>query len=192
MARFSYTAPMKNEFAPQHLHIAAFAKSQGTLAGEEKFATFERLMEESQGLGGETWVTYSASGGVRPDAAGIDEPWVHLSAQATLSLVCQRCLGAVDVPVAFERDFRFVANEALAAVEDEESEEDVLVFERQFNLRDLVEDELLMAIPLVPMHPSCPDTPRFSVADADFDAAAQEQINPFAVLAGLKRAPSSE
>jgi len=44
----------------------------------------------------------------------------------------------------------------------------------------------------VPMHPSCPETPRFSVADADFDAAAQEQINPFAVLAGLKRAPSSE
>jgi uncharacterized protein len=77
-------------------------------------------------------------------------------------------------------------------VEDEESEEDVLVFERQFNLRDLVEDELLMAIPLVPMHPSCPETPRFSVADADFDATVQEQTNPFAVLAGLKRAPSPD
>jgi uncharacterized protein len=55
-----------------------------------------------------------------------------------------------------------------------------------------VEDELLMAIPLVPMHPSCPEAPRFSLADPDFDAAAQAQTTPFAVLAGLKRAPSSD
>lgn len=178
---------MKNEFAPQHLHIAAFAKSQGTLAGEEKFSTFDRLMEESQGLGGETWVTYSASGGVRPDAAGIDEPWVHLSAQATLSLMCQRCMGAVDVPVAFERDFRFVASEDLAEVEDEESEEDVLVLSKSFNLLDLIEDELLMASPLVPMHEECPKPVKLHAADAGFAEQPEERPNPFAMLQQLKK-----
>lgn len=178
---------MKNEFAPQHLHIAAFAKSQGTLVGEEKFATFERLMEESQGLGGETFVTYSARGDVRPDAAGMDEPWVHLSAQATLSLVCQRCLAEVDVSVDFERDFRFVASEELAEVEDEESDEDVLVLSKSFNLLELIEDELLLATPLVPMHEECPKRVKLQVTDAGFEEQAEEKPNPFAVLQQLKK-----
>jgi len=178
---------MKNEFAPQHLHIAAFAKSQGTVAGEEKLASFERLMEESQGLGGETWVNYSAQGDVQADAAGLDEPWIHLSAQATLSLVCQRCLGAVDVPVGFERDFRFVASEELAEVEDEESEEDVLALSKSFNLLELIEDELLMSIPLVPMHEECPKPVKLQAADADFEVQTEEKPNPFAVLQQLKK-----
>lgn len=178
---------MKNEFAPQHLHIAAFAKSQGTLAGEEKLTTFGRLLEESKGVGGETWVNYSAHGDMRPDAAGMDEPWVHLSAQATLSLVCQRCLGAVDVPVQCERDFRFVATEELAEVEDEESEEDVLVLSKSFDLLELIEDELLMSIPLVPMHEECPKPVTLQVADAGFDAQGDEKPNPFAVLQQLKK-----
>ena len=123
---------MKHEFEATHLHIAAFAQSQGTHAGEERLSRFERLMEQSQGLGGETFVTYSLQGEMRTDAAGAEEPWLHLSAQATLSLICQRCMGPVDVSVEFERDFRFVANEELAAVEDEESEEDVLVLSKAF------------------------------------------------------------
>jgi len=182
---------MKNEFAPRHLHIAAFAKNQGTLAGEEKLAAFERLMHESQGLGGETFVSYAAQGSVKPDAAGVDEPWVHVSAQAILSLVCQRCLGAVDVAVSVERDFRFVASEELAEVEDEESEEDVLVISKSFDLLELVEDELLMAAPLVPMHEECPQPVKLQVADVGFESQPEEKPNPFAVLEQLKTKGSS-
>lgn len=178
---------MKHEFAPQHLHIAAFAQANGTLAGEELLGHFERLMEQSQGLGGETFVTYSASGEMRTDAAGLDEPWVHLSAQATLSLVCQRCLSAVDVAVGFERDFRFVASEHLAEVEDEESEEDVLVLSKSFNVLELIEDELLLATPLVPMHEVCPQPVKLQAADPDFEEPAQDKPNPFAVLQQLKK-----
>ena len=178
---------MKNEYAPRHLHITAFAKNKATLAGEEKLKMFERLLEESQGLGGETVVTYSAVGEVRPDAAGVDEPWVHLSAQTMLSLVCQRCLGAVDVAVGFERDFRFVASEELAEVEDEESEEDVLVLSKAFDVLELIEDELLMAAPLVPMHEECPKPVKLHAADAGFEEQPEERPNPFAVLQQLKK-----
>jgi uncharacterized protein len=179
---------MSNAFTPRHLHIVAFAKGQGTLAGEEKLATFDRLMEESQGLGGEAWVSFSARGSVKPDAAGVDESWVHLSAQTTLSMVCQRCLGAVDVQVGFARDFRFVASEELAEVEDEESEEDVLVASKSFDLLQLIEDELLMASPLVPMHEECPKPVKLVASDADFDGQSEERPNPFAVLQQLKKA----
>lgn len=185
--RFSYTEAMKHEFEPTRLPVAAFAREEQTHAGEEKLARFERLLEESRGLGGESWVSYSVQGSLRADAAGVDEPWLHLSASATLSLICQRCLNPMDVRVEFARDFRFVASEDLAAVEDEESEEDVLVLSKAFNLLELIEDELLMALPPAPKHTACPQPVKFQVADAGFDAQPTERANPFAVLAQLKK-----
>jgi uncharacterized protein len=178
---------MKHEFEAQHLHIAAFAQSQGTHAGEERLSHFERLMDQSQGLGGETFVTYSVQGEMRADAAGSEEPWLHLAAQATLPMICQRCMTPVDEVISVERDFRFVASEALAEVEDEESEEDVLVLSKSFNLLDLIEDELLMAAPLVPKHEVCPAPVKLQTADPAFVELAQEKPNPFAVLQQLKK-----
>ena len=178
---------MKHELNPRHLNIAAFAQAKDSLAGEEKLARFERLIEASQGLGGEAMVVYSARGELRPDAAGVDEPWVHLAAQTTVPLTCQRCLGVADVEIQFERDFRFVATEELAEVEDEESEEDVLVLSKAFDLLELIEDELLLASPLVPMHAVCPEPVKLTAADAGFDAQPEERPNPFAVLQQLKK-----
>jgi len=183
---------MTSTYDPLLLPLAAFARSGANLQGDFPLADLARLQAQSVLAAGDTAAHFDAMGSERFDATGHSQIWLHISASCQLTLECQRCLRPAGIDLAFERDFRFVANEALAAVDDEESEEDVLVFERQFNLRDLVEDELLMAIPLVPMHPSCPETPRFSAADADFDTTEQEQINPFAVLAGLKRAPSPD
>jgi uncharacterized protein len=177
---------MKQEFAPRTLNVAAFAANNESHTGDERLAQFGRLMEESQGLGGETLVAYSLQGSLQSDAAGKDEPWLHLAASATLSMVCQRCLGPVDVPVAFERDFRFVATEELAEVEDEESEEDVLVLSKSFNLLDLMEDELLMAMPPVPKHEICPKPVKLQATDAAFEETPSEKPNPFAVLQQLK------
>jgi uncharacterized protein len=178
---------MKHEFEATHLHIAAFAQSQGTHAGEVRLSRFDRLMEQSKGLGGETFVSYSVQGEMHTDSAGLDEPWLHLSAQATLSLVCQRCMVPVDQAISFERDFRFVASEALAEVEDEESEEDVLVLSKAFNMLELIEDELLMSTPLVPKHEVCPVPVKLQAADPAFVEPAQEKPNPFAMLQQLKK-----
>ena len=116
---------------------------------------------------------------------------MQLEGSVTLSLVCQRCLGPVDIDVEFERSFRFVATEELAEIEDEESEEDVLVLSRDFNLLELLEDELLMAMPPAPMHEQCPTAIKMQVADTGFDAAEQNQVHPFSVLSALKKAPDS-
>jgi uncharacterized protein len=48
-----------------------------------------------------------------------------------------------------------------------------------------VEDELILALPLVPLHEVCPEVLPMSVADPEFEAAS-ERPNPFGVLAGLK------
>jgi uncharacterized protein len=101
-------------------------------------------------------------------------------------MVCQRCLGPVDVPLQVDQWFRFVADEATAEALDDEVEEDLLALSREFDLHELIEDELLMALPLVPRHDECPDPVQLSTSDEDFDSASAERPNPFAALASLR------
>jgi uncharacterized protein len=65
----------------------------------------------------------------------------------------------------------------------------MLVISPQFDLLELVEDELLMALPVSPKHEKCPGDLKLSTADADFEAEA-ERPNPFAKLAQLKTSKS--
>jgi uncharacterized protein len=187
MQGFSYTAQMKPENDPRRLHLSSFAQAGGQLLGEERLAHFERLIAETQGVGPEARVHFSAHGEMRLGGDGVQQVWLRLSAQAALALTCQRCLGPAEVTVEFAREFRFVATEELAAVEDEVCEEDVLVISRAFNLLELIEDELLMALPIAPMHDTCPVPVQLQAADVDFDQGEDESPNPFAVLQQLKR-----
>jgi uncharacterized protein len=97
----------------------------------------------------------------------------------------------VDTEVSADRWFRFAADEATAAALDDESEEDVLVLSSEFDLLMLVEDELLMALPLVPRHETCPVEVKLAVQDADFAAADAVKPSPFAALASLRLDKSS-
>ena len=54
------------------------------------------------------------------------------------------------------RSIRFVHGADLAQQLDEESEEDVLALSAALDLRELIEDELILALPLVPRHDVCP------------------------------------
>jgi uncharacterized protein len=94
-------------------------------------------------------------------------------------------MAPVDTQVSSDRWFRFASDEATAAVLDEESEEDVLVLSGSFDLLELVEDELLMSLPLVPFHDSCPVDVKLAVADPNFEAP-ETKPNPFAQLASLR------
>ena len=178
---------MKNEYALRHFPVAAFAMSGAVHSGSEKLAAWARVMEETSGVGAETAVDFTLLGEMRRDGAGVDEPWLHLKVRAVLPLQCQRCLGPVDVPLEFERDFRFVATEALAAVEDEESEEDVLVLSPAFDMLELIEDELLMSMPPVPMHAACPRPVKMQAADADFVDVLADKSHPFAALEQFRK-----
>ena len=107
-------------------------------------------------------------------------------------------MAAVDQPLQVDQWFRFVDSEAIAMAEDDASDEDLLVMAPQFDLLALLEDELLMAIPLVPMHDECPAalavsagslTPSSALDEAQADIGTTDRSgkpNPFAVLAQLK------
>lgn len=176
---------MKKEFVARKLDVRAFAEAGAELAGQDKVAQHPRLLDETAGQGGEQPVHWTAQGELRNPGHVQPQVWLRLRAQATLPLTCQRCLLPVDVPVEVDRLFRFVADEATAAAEDDEAEEDLLALSRSFDLVELVEDELLMALPVAPMHEACPEAVPMSAADPDFEAGSGRE-NPFAQLAKLK------
>lgn len=174
---------------PTRLDIAVFAADAGELSGVWPLASLERLADLAMAdqLAG-TEVAWQAEGEARPVSGAAPEVWLHIKADAEVPLCCQRCLGPVFTEVVAERSFRFVATEAEAEALDAELEDDVLVLERWMNLRDLVEDELLLGLPLVPRHEVCPEPLPLSTRD-ELPDEEFEQPNPFAALAGLKQRP---
>jgi uncharacterized protein len=176
---------MTKEFAARRLDVKGFAEEGAALSGVSAVQQHVRLMAETQGRGADAPVNWSISGEMRNPQHVQPEIWLHLQAELTLSLTCQRCLEPVEVPLSVDRSFRFVPDEELAAAQDEESEEDVLALSRSFDVVELVEDELLMEIPLAPAHETCPPV-KLALADDSFESAASRQENPFASLGRLK------
>ena len=172
---------------PKNLHsldVKAFAKAQMHLEGDTPVAEFERLAEDCMGdVAGH--VSWSAQGALEPDQNGKEAIWLHLEAKTTVPLTCQRCLHPVPVELLIEQDFRFVPDEETAVAEDDESEEDLLVLEDSFDLMGLIEDELLMSLPLVPMHPACLSE-QVPTSPEEKAILSEAKPNPFAVLASLK------
>ena len=174
---------------PERLDVELFARQQAGIDGVWPLAGMERLVSlaHSQALPGDAdVVTWQARGELRAARGGVGETWLHLSADATVQLVCQRCLGPVACPVDAERSFHFVVGEDAAAELDADSEDDVLAMTRALDLRALVEDELLLSLPVVPRHEVCPEPLPAGTAEDD-DEDEPERRQPFAALAALKR-----
>lgn len=119
--------------------------------------------------------------------------WLRLTANTCVWLTCQRCLQPYSIGLGVEQRVRFVRDEVTAEALDAEVEEDVLALPRRLNLRDLVEDELLLSLPLVPRHETCPqplvvgiDRLGSGLIDPEAVAEIAQAANPFAVLKALK------
>lgn len=177
---------MSQHVPPPKLDVKQAGLTALQLAGQDVLLNYERLMHETNGLGAENALSWSVRSELKPDSAGLPQVWMHLTVDVSLPLTCQRCLGPVDERIQIERDFRFVETEAQAELEDDESLEDILVASQDFDLAGLIEDEILLDLPVVPRHDVCPVNLKLAVADADF-AEPSEKPHPFAVLAGLKK-----
>jgi uncharacterized protein len=123
-----------------------FARLEKELAGTCAPASLGRLAPL---LGAEDGcVEYSLKGFVRRD----DKPAVRLIVHARVTLQCQRCLEALAVEVESRRDLVFVPSGRLTAFEDEEEDADYLPLEDAIDPLGVVEDEVLLALPIAPRH----------------------------------------
>jgi uncharacterized protein len=174
---------MRDRIDPRSLDITALCRDGGALDGQLGLAELTRLGGSLFGApesGAE--VAWRAQAGHRLVAGGDPERWLQLTARAEVTLQCQRCLQATRQPLAVERRFRFVRSEQEAARLDEEIEDDVLVLSPRLDLLELLEDELILALPIVARHGgACPQPLPMPAAPAD-----EPPPNPFAKLAALR------
>lgn len=96
-------------------------------------------------------------------------------------LTCQNSLEVFRHDLALDETLIVVENESqLPAIDEESDEEDYLVAEGPLDIRDVVEDTVLLALPMVPRKPG------LEHAKGAGEAAVRGQ-SPFAALASLKR-----
>ena len=176
---------------PDQLDIRSFAQEGAQLSGNLLLSKLERLAQDlyrlDANLASKT-IQWTARGSVMPISSGVAQQWLHVNIGLRAPMQCQRCLEAVELPVQIERDFRFVKNEEEANAQDDEAEEELLVISKQFDLLELIEDEIIMALPMVPLHETCPKKVKLASSSEDFEAALGEKPNAFAVLGVLKKA----
>lgn len=112
---------------------------------------------------------------------------LHGHYQAEVALICQRCLEQVVVPLDSQCEVGFVESDE-AAKNLPKHYEPVIVDDEPLDLHALIEDELLLALPTVPMHPmeTCEHPSGYRPDPAASEDPA-EKPNPFSVLASLKR-----
>jgi uncharacterized protein len=107
---------------------------------------------------------------------------------AELALECQRCLDVVTLPIEIDVALAFVEVIEQAS-RLPETLDPCLVEEGRVLFRDLIEDELLLMLPQVPMHESgaCSSSHSGKIDEPPVEPDNSTSENPFAVLAELKR-----
>jgi len=111
-------------------------------------------------------------------------PMADVSVEATLSLVCQRCMRPMSQPVSTGSRVYFPADETAAARLPPEAET-MLAPDGRVRLTDVVGEELLLAVPLAPRHDDEEDCEARTAPAFGNASASEEPRRPFANLAEL-------
>ncbi|MCW8808752.1 MAG: YceD family protein [Rhodanobacter sp.] len=134
----------------------------------------------------------SADGSVRfgldfgRDELGIS--YVDVRAEASLSLICQRSLESFLLPVAVSARLGLIRLESEEAGLPPDCEPLLVPENGRLNPADVIEDELMLVLPLIPVNPDSriPDEVTGPEPE-DFSADQGRSENPFAVLRKLKQ-----
>ena len=174
-------------FDPRRLDVASFAAQQGELAGDTPATALPRLSAATLAPADDSSradAHWRVTGQRLPLAGAGLQPSLLIDATTEVTLECQRCLQPMRIALPAERRIFFVEGEDAAAALDTETDDDVLALTPTLDLRSLVEDELLLALPLVPRHEVCPQPLPRPLVEEEPETSAGE--NPFAALASLK------
>lgn len=162
---------------PSFLEPRKLADQEAEIKGETTVARLPRLAEfrDSQDEIVEVALRFGRDEERRQSVSG--------TVKTSLIMTCQRCLEPVRCSVE--------AHPALVMVYKEDQIKALpehldpwLVTDEKIILSELLEEELLLALPLVAMHEQCPTVLHKSAEPAA--AAESKRDNPFAVLAQLK------
>lgn len=115
-------------------------------------------------------------------------PYAELRIDTELPLECQRSLERFLLPVRIEQRLGLIRNESEEAALPPGYEPLLMPEDGMLRPAELVEDELILAVPVVPVRPDSDVVERDWPAD-EAGAVEPERPNPFAALAALKKDP---
>ena len=108
-------------------------------------------------------------------------PMITGELETSLELECQRCLKAMEWPLKLDFKLLIDASDDIVSHSDEDT---VYSDDGYIDIIELIEDELILAIPLVAMHENRGCNEDWQRTEQESDTPARE--NPFAVLQQLK------
>lgn len=169
------------ERLPEIIDPLVFAERRTELKGKLKLHTLSRLSES----------LLNDSGSVEVELFFFKKgrhAFIEGTISTILSLQCQNCLDAVDIPILVSVKLGLITT-LEQADELPEGFEPLLVDEDKMLLKDIVEDELLLTLPAFPKHVQACQQFVTHELDLETESPISEDLkteNPFAVLAKLK------
>lgn len=169
---------------PKHIALDKWADLGFGWQGVVPVATFERLIKHIGNTTNHDNISVKLTLGRQDKIL-----WLTYEVEAVLSVPCQRCLEPLVVDVSgqyrmaiLENDSKISYLEALDETADYVLLDEVCLDDKKMlPVADLLEGELLLALPLSPRHDDC-EMHTNSVGEV----ADEPAENPFAVLASLK------
>jgi len=166
---------------PRQLDIRRLAAAETSVEAVEPLTSFPRLTAQLLDPEGEVAIVLHFS-------SDEQRRWIiRGQVKAELAIPCQRCLQ----PMPLEIDAHF----AVGVVEDDEAArqlpgelEPYIAGQGMWDLRDLVEDELLLNLPYTSYHDEeeCAGLARYSTGQVEEEDSPRRKDNPFQQLEQLK------
>lgn len=156
-----------------------FAADEDCVAGKLAISRLTRLADVLARRDGELECRLA---GYRIEKEGETRLGLQLNVRGRLGLRCQRCLGEVEFDCVIDNRLLLVPPGVDWPEEELESDDfDAIPASRELSVMSLVEEEVLLTLPLVPRHADC--QPPIGIGGAEMES----EPSPFAVLAGLKK-----
>lgn len=163
---------------PDRLDLLTAAGAGRVLRGPVSLASLGRVLPELVSQDGELQVVMEL---------GKDPDGTHFLAgmvQGVVQLRCQRCLEAMPLPLDLKFRLGLVQSQE-AAKQLSGRYEPLLVTAEPALVADIVSDEVLLALPIVPLHDDRADCGE--LLEEHQSPGGLQRKNPFAVLADLKQ-----
>lgn len=164
---------MPDSIAGTVLDCLEFARSGGVLERSVGLGEFLRLADILASRTGYLSVRLLGS---RDDEG---KSWLQVDIAGEPVLCCQRCLGGVKFPLVISSRLQLMApGEEWPDDDLVDDSADAITAEKALAVLSLIEDEVLLALPIAPRHEQC---------DSPLAVAGKNGSSPFAALVALKK-----
>ena len=168
---------MPNSRVPEHVDAWRMVAARREFEGRIPLAAMTRLRDALLEPDGDVRFTLAFGTDV------LQVPYVELRIEAVLPLECQSSLRRFLFPVQLEQRLGLIRDEADEAALPPDYEALLVDADGMLYPAVLVEDELILALPVVPVAPDA------EAVERDFAPTVEEaaKANPFAALSGWKK-----